>query len=577
METKTRIAIVYTDKCQPKKCGQECKKACPVVMMGKLCIEVDRSFKTAIINEGLCIGCGICTKKCPFDAIKIINLPHMMNSRLIHKYGFNGFRLHNLPFPKGGKIVGIVGQNGIGKSTVVKILGEKIIPNLAINNTEWSSVLDLYKGTEMYSYILKIVTGELRHSIKPQYVDAISKIDFKGKTVDEILGEEDHPARKSLQIEKFGHRIPNVLSGGELQRFAIVRTIMKKNTNLYIFDEPSSFLDVKQRLNMVKVLPKRDDCYTIVIEHDLSITDYMCDSIHLMYGEPGCYGSVTLPLGVREGINMYLDGYISTENMRFRNYSINFHNKVEEKLDEKLNSFSYENKVKVLGDFTLNIMPGEYSESEIILLIGENGLGKTTFLRDLFEEKSDIVSYKPQRIIPKFNGTVSEILYSKAPRAVTDCLFIDDVVKPLQIGNLMNKKVKDLSGGELQRVSIVLCLGKPALIYLLDEPSAYLDVEQRLIVSKIVKRFITSNKRIAFIVEHDLLMVMHLADKIIRLSGEPSTFGIANPPCSMEEGLNDFLKSLDVTVRRDPETNRPRINREDSQKDSAQKKAGTYI
>lgn len=58
----TRIAIVNSDKCKPKRCRQECKKSCPVVRMGKLCIEVSASDKLASISEELCIGCGICVK-----------------------------------------------------------------------------------------------------------------------------------------------------------------------------------------------------------------------------------------------------------------------------------------------------------------------------------------------------------------------------------------------------------------------------------------------------------------------------------------------------------------------------------
>ena len=55
----TRIAIIAAEKCKPKKCRQECKKSCPVVKLGKLCIEVGPKSKIAYLSEPLCIGCGI--------------------------------------------------------------------------------------------------------------------------------------------------------------------------------------------------------------------------------------------------------------------------------------------------------------------------------------------------------------------------------------------------------------------------------------------------------------------------------------------------------------------------------------
>lgn len=60
--------------------------------------------------------------------------------------------------------------------------------------------------------------------------------------------------------------------------------------------------------------------YVIVVEHDLAVLDYLSDYVCCLYGVPGVYGVVTLPSGVREGINIFLDGFIPTENMRFRYY-----------------------------------------------------------------------------------------------------------------------------------------------------------------------------------------------------------------------------------------------------------------
>ena len=131
----TRIAIVNNDKCKPKKCKQECHKYCPVVRMGKVCIEVTPKSKLAWISEELCIGCGICVKKCPFDAINIINLPKNLNRETTHRYGPNSFKLHRLPTPRPGQVLGLVGTNGIGKSTALKILAGTLKPNLGQYDT----------------------------------------------------------------------------------------------------------------------------------------------------------------------------------------------------------------------------------------------------------------------------------------------------------------------------------------------------------------------------------------------------------------------------------------------------------
>ena len=126
----TRIAIVSNDRCKPKKCRQECKKSCPVVRMGKMCIEAAADSKIAWISEELCIGCGICVKKCPFEAINIINLPSNLGKDTTHRFGPNSFKLHRLPTPRPGQILGLVGTNGIGKSTALNILAGKLKPNL---------------------------------------------------------------------------------------------------------------------------------------------------------------------------------------------------------------------------------------------------------------------------------------------------------------------------------------------------------------------------------------------------------------------------------------------------------------
>ena len=161
----TRIALIKEDKCKPKKCRQECKRSCPVVRLGKECIEVSPNSKLAFISEELCIGCGICVKKCPFEAINIINLPKSLDSCQTHRYGPNSFKLHRLPMPRPGQVLGLVGTNGIGKSTALKILAGKQKPNLGRFDSppDWAEILVNFRGSELQvGYRLMIYLRILR-------------------------------------------------------------------------------------------------------------------------------------------------------------------------------------------------------------------------------------------------------------------------------------------------------------------------------------------------------------------------------------------------------------------------------
>jgi len=590
----TRIAIVSTDKCKPKKCRQECKKSCPVVRMGKLCIEVTPRDKIAFISEELCIGCGICPKKCPFEAIHIINLPTNLESNTTHRYSANSFKLHKLPVPRPGQVLGLVGTNGIGKSTALKILAGKLKPNLGKfdDPPDWEDILKYFRGSELQNFFTKILEDNLKAIIKPQYVDHIPRA-VQG-TVKEILMKRfENPNGKEiikeLELKHVLDREIKLLSGGELQRFAIAMSAVQK-ADIYMIDEPSSYLDVKQRLNAAKVIRSllNPETYVIVVEHDLAILDYLSDFICVLYGVPGAYGVVTLPFSVREGINIFLDGNIPTENLRFREESLQF--KIAETADDiaadKMRVYKYPKMTKTLGNFKLDIEPGEFTDSEIIVLLGQNGTGKTTFIRMLAGLlKSDSedqvpelhVSYKPQKISPKFPNTVRMLLLKKIKSMFMHPQFQTDVVKPLNIEKILDQNVQTLSGGELQRVAIVLCLGQAADIYLIDEPSAYLDSEQRIIAAKVIKRFIFHAKKTAFIVEHDFIMATYLADRVIVYDGKPSKYALANAPQSLLSGMNKFLKSLEITFRRDPTNFRPRINKADSLKDKEQKLSGNYF
>ncbi|KAJ8711783.1 hypothetical protein PYW08_008737 [Mythimna loreyi] len=623
----TRIAIVNADRCKPKRCRQECKKSCPVVRMGKLCIEVTPNDKIATISEELCIGCGICVKKCPFDAITIINIPSNLEKHTTHRYSKNSFKLHRLPIPRPGEVLGLVGQNGIGKSTALKILAGKQKPNLGrfADPPDWQEILSHFRGSELQNYFTKILEDDLKALIKPQYVDQIPKA-VKG-TVGFLLDKKDERKNQTeicrmLDLSHIRDREIAALSGGELQRFACAMVCIQ-NGDIFMFDEPSSYLDVKQRLNAARTIRSliHPDKFIIVVEHDLSVLDYLSDFICCLYGVPGAYGVVTMPFSVREGINIFLDGFVPTENMRFRTESLVF--KVAESATEeeikRMNHYEYPEMSKSMGEFSLKVHPGEFSDSEILVLLGENGTGKTTFIRmlagnlepdeaiemartelfDLFfhpvfqkclkhaescatNEGSGTlpqlhISYKPQKISPKSQGLVRSLLHDKIRDAYIHPQFITDVMKPMKIEEIMDQEVQNLSGGELQRVALVLCLGKPADVYLIDEPSAYLDSEQRLVAAKVIKRFILHAKRTGFVVEHDFIMATYLADRVIVFEGTPSSNATAHAPQSLLNGMNKFLELLGITFRRDPNNFRPRINKHASVKDIEQKRAGQYF
>lgn len=591
----TRIAIVNSEKCKPKRCKQECKKYCPVVRMGKLCIEVTPTDKMAAISEELCIGCGICVKKCPFEAIMIINLPSNLEKETVHRYNKNSFKLHRLPIPRRGEVLGLVGTNGIGKSTALKVLAGKLKPNLGRFDTvpDWTDVLTHFRGSELQNYFTRILEDDMKAVVKLQYVDQIPRA-VRGSVRDLLARKHERQNLKiicdMLDLNNVQDRNVEDLSGGELQRFAIAMVCIQ-NADIYMYDEPSSYLDVKQRLNSSRAIRSMvaADRYVVVVEHDLAVLDYLSDFICCLYGVPGAYGVVTAPFSIREGINVFLDGFVPTENLRFREESLTF--KVSDQMSEeeikRLSRSNYPKMSKSRGNFHLKVEGGNFTDSEIMVLLGENGTGKTTFIRMLAGQMEPdegkthlpnlLISYKPQKISPKSTSTVRQLLHDKIRDMYVHPQFVTDVMKPMKIEELFDQEVQHLSGGELQRVAITLCLGKPAEVYLIDEPSAYLDSEQRLAAARVIKRFIMHAKKTAFVVEHDFIMTTYLADRVIVFEGEPSINTIANAPQTQVSGMNKFLSMLGITFRRDPTNFRPRINKEDSQKDSEQKSSGQYF
>ncbi len=546
----------------------------------------------AVIVEALCSGCGICIKKCPFKAISIVNLPDELETECSHRFGQNAFKLYRLPVPSPSVVLGLLGQNGIGKSTTLKILSGDVRLNLGNyeNPPDSGEIIRHFRGSTLQDYFQKMSEGELKVSHKPQYVDKIPKV-TSGK-VGELLEKVDERGKLDdvagqLELKQVWNRPLEVLSGGELQRVAVAATICRE-ADVYLLDEPSSFLDVKQRLEVARVIRslKKDEKTVIVAEHDLAIIDYLSDQICIFYGEPGVYGIVSHVHGVRTGINIYLQGYIRDENVRFRKEAIMFHEKpptVSFVVGETL--LKWKQIKKTFKGFKLVAHAGEIKRGEIIGILGPNGIGKTTFVKILAGiEKTDDgkkfgeleVSYKPQYISGEYEGTVQELLRSIAKEKFISSWYKTEVLKPLGINTLLDRNIAELSGGELQKVTIAACLSRKAELYLLDEPSAYLDVEERLNMARAIRRVVETHNVTAFVVEHDVVAQDFIADRLMVFTGKPGVEGIAKPLTSLRDGMNMFLKEMEVTFRRDPTTKRPRVNKEGSKLDKFQKEIGEH-
>ena len=582
----TRIAVIQKEKCNPAGCGNFlCIRVCPINKMGKECIIKGDDDKPNI-NEELCTGCGICPHRCPFNAISIINLPEELNKPPIHQYGQNGFHLYSLPTPIFNKVVGIVGVNGIGKSTAIKILAGVLEPNLGKLDSKggnYNELIDYFKGTEAQVFFEKVKNKEIKISYKLQQIDLIPK-QVKGKVKD-LLKKVDEKKQlkkiaKQLEIENILDNNISKISGGELQRVAIAATVLKK-ANLYIFDEPSSYLDIKQRLKIAKFIKAlaNENTSVIVIEHDLIAMDYMADLIHIMYGKQGCYGIVSQLKAAKAGINAYLEGYLKEDNIRFRDHKIKFEAKPPAKKGKEHLLAHWPDMEKKLGKFQLKVTEGQIDKHEIAGIIGENGIGKTSFVRLLAGvdtpdkgklESSVLVSYKPQKLEADSDELVMNVLQDAIKKHTKD------IINPLNIKDLYTRKLSELSGGELQRVAIASALSKKCDLCLLDEPSAYLDVEQRLIVSKIIKNVAETKGISVLVVDHDLLFIDYLSNRLIVFEGQPAIKGIEKGPFPMEQGMNSLLKDVEITLRRDEESGRPRINKPGSVKDREQKNKEKY-
>jgi len=301
------------------------------------------------------------------------------------------------------------------------------------------------------------------------------------------------------------------------------------------------------------------------------LTEYL----NIFFGTAGAYGAVSGLKSSSNGVNSYLSGFLREENLQIRDKALNFNfTKNAEMSGNKIADWPKFSKSFDSG-FKLNVEAGEIRENHVVGILGKNGTGKTTFVKCLagvletdegklkLTGKDIEISYKPQ------------YLFTASDELVRDIMFKEKIGKKLaqmfSLEVLSHKKLNNLSGGELQRFSIARCLAKDADIYLIDEPSAYLDVEERISVAKAIKDLMVEKEKTSFVVDHDLLLVSYLADSIINFDGISGKEGIAKKMKGFEEGISDLLESLDITLRKDRESGRPRINKKGSVLDREQK------
>ena len=587
-----RVAVLDKELCQPKKCGLECIKYCPVNKSGADCIVLNEETNKALIDEDICNGCGICVKVCPFEAITIVNLATELATDKIHQYGQNSFRLYKLPTPKKGEVIGLLGRNGMGKSTVINILSGNLKPNLGKFDEppEWDEILKFYSGTELKSHFEKIKDGQISASIKPQQVYNIAKVfDGTGKELLEKYDERGiaNQLIKSLDLKNSVGQNVKELSGGELQRLAVAVTSVK-DADFYFFDEPSSYNDIYQRMGVARVIQSlaKTGKSVMVVEHDLTLLDYVSDLIEVLYGISSAYGIVSNVLSTKVGINVFLDGYLPNENIRFRDKKFSFDvSTTAGQFLEAETVIKYPILEKKYSTFSVTVEAGQVHKGEVLGILGANSLGKTTMMKMIANvEKPDFgsvdtkikIAYKPQYLSNDIDIDVISVLNKANEGLVEGSQEEEQIVDPLKIKKLYNKSIKNLSGGELQKVSIVTCLLQKADLYALDEPSAFLDVEDRIAVAKFIQQFTRSYEKSAMIIDHDVQLLDLVSDSMVIFEGTSGINGHASSPLPKVEAMNKFLKSLDITFRRDEKSQRPRVNKENSRLDKIQKAESNF-
>ncbi|MHA2255737.1 MAG: ATP-binding cassette domain-containing protein, partial [Candidatus Heimdallarchaeaceae archaeon] len=460
-----------------------------------------------------------------------------------------------------GKVIGLLGVNGIGKSTILEILAGKLQLNGGnYRNPETGEKDFLSKLTiaSFRQFLADLALNKFSIGYKPQvFSDLLTKSDsvenILSKSVKEGMYSQSDVI-KLMELEPILDRTPSQLSGGELQRLAI-GIVLLKNADVYLVDEPCTFLDFRQRIKIAGIFRELAESGKVVFiaEHDIAVLDYQSDLIYIFYGKPHKFGVISkLAYSVKKGINNFLLGKLKDENIRIRGKEIIFQRVVKEREWDNLPSIEYPSFTKQLGSFHLTTEKGEIHYGEILCILGENGLGKTTFAQHLTQ------------ILKNSNTYIGSNEYK---------LYI---LKPFSISHLLDRSLNGLSGGELQRCFLAGCLGKKADLYIIDEGSAFLDVEERLNATRVIRHNVSKNNAACIAIEHDIQIAEALSDRIMLFEGDPGRNGKTIGPLSKRDGLNRFLKRIDVTFRRDPETGRARLNKKDSQLDRRQREIEAY-
>ena len=581
-----RVAVLRKERCKPEDCNYLCMKFCPKVRSGVEAIKVGED-KKPIVNEDLCIGCGICVKKCPFQALSIVNLPDALRKDVFHSYGKNQFRLFKFIVPRKGKVLGLIGENGIGKTTVLNILSGKLLPNLGREKVNHRDILDFFKGSEAMNYFRDLFQGRIKVSYKIQNISEFSRDekveDFLEEGFEEGERKEVSKLSSELRVSKLFSRKLMELSGGELQKVLVVKCLSRE-ANVYFLDEPCSYLDIGERLKIARIIRKKltTDNYLVVVDHDLIFMDLVSDFVQIFYGRSNVYGIISSIYSTRVGINNYIEGYLPVENVKFREFPIKFERRSEVRKSSVNELVKWSDLKKRVGNFELVVKSSGINEKEIVGVIGINGTGKTIFSKlisgletpDSGEIYPKIkVAYKPQYLkVTNPDLKVGDII----GKVEVGSLFWKQVILPLRVNLLSNLKLSELSGGQLQKIALVECLLREAELYVFDEPSAYLDVEERLKVAKVLRDFLKFRESSALIIDHDLLFIDYTSDRIIYFSGKPAEFGTCEGPLDVVTAMNFFLKEVGVTMRRDKHTNRPRVNKPNSRLDVEQRKQNKY-
>jgi ATP-binding cassette subfamily E protein 1 len=456
-----------------------------------------------------------------------------------------------------------LGKNGVGKTTLLKYLAKELNMTISYKPQNIDNILrNLQKKKSQ-----KLVKDILNKYVKKDIL-------FHKKIIE------------SLDLHKIYDNKVIYLSGGEFQSLTCAVVLMQE-ADVYILDEPTTYLDIRHRLKLAELINSMSsNKYVILVDHDLMIAEYICDYIHIMYGSPGAYGAVSSLYSTSKAINIYYSGYSPADNMRFRKYEYSFKNTHVEDyiISDKITELKYKPTDIHYDNFNLRINGGNIA-SELIIILGKNGVGKTTLLKYLAKELNMTISYKPQHIsIEQFknNDIYPKVIDHLVSKVKFTSTYVSSILNPLRIPNIYDKYINNLSGGELQRLMIAICLGQDADIYLIDEPSASLDIEQRVLTSKVIKRYVSHNMKICFVVEHDIMMVMHMIMEKIKVivfdkkKYDDKLYNVASTPMGISVGISKFLRELNITFRTDEISGRPRINKQKSIKDREQKQNNMY-